>query len=81
MISEALMTKYRVEMAGGRHVAVVDGKKQYLSDVAKDGTVFINELGLRLQEEMASEPAPAPVAKPKREKKAEVEVDDVQLDV
>lgn len=83
MISDALMKKYNVEMAGGRHVAVVDGKKQYLTNVGADGKVFVNELGLRLEgelEEAAPEPTTAPTTKAKREKKAAA-VEELQLDL
>lgn len=78
-----LFDKLNAEYAGGRAVAVVDGKKQYLTDVGADGQLYLNELGLRLQEELAA--TPKVETKPKKAKKEVVETpavtDEIELDI
>jgi hypothetical protein len=85
-----LAEKIGGEIVGGRLLGMVDGKKQYLSDVGSDGQPFLNAEGIAL----ANEPMPAtPITveetatvaeeAPKRKKKNEsgVEVDDVQIEI
>ena len=85
-----LAQKIGGEVVGGLLLGMVNGKKQYLSDVGSDGQPFLNAEGIAL----ANEPMPAtPVVgeevvavteeTPKRKKKndAGVEVDDVQIEI
>jgi hypothetical protein len=81
-----LAEKVGGEIVGGRLIAVVDGKKQYLSDVGSDGQQFLNAEGIAL----ANEPIPEVIIEevvaiteeaPKRKKKSETDVDDVQIEI
>lgn len=45
-----LAAKYNGELVGGRVSAVIDGKRQYLTDVTEDGNWLINLLGRELEE-------------------------------
>lgn len=85
-----LASKVGGEIVGGRLVAVVDGKKAYLTNVGEGGKPFLNELGLRISNEMSHLEAPAPAPKRGRRKAEPVEspvvesVDDpldIELDV
>jgi hypothetical protein len=58
-----LAEKVGGEIVGGRLIAVVDGKKQYLTAVGSDGMPFLNELGLKISNELSFE-APAEPAEP-----------------
>jgi hypothetical protein len=76
----ALAAKVNGEIVGGRLIAVVDGKKQYLSGVSDSGEPFLTELGLQISNELsfAKEPvveAEAPAPKRSRRKAETVEVD------
>lgn len=67
------------EVVGGRLLATVDGKKAYLTTIGDDGKPFLNELGLRISNELshveAVAPAPAPEAPaPKRGRRKTAEV-------
>jgi hypothetical protein len=81
-----LAEKVGGEIVGGRLIAVIDGKKQYLSDVGSDGQQFLNAEGIAL----ANEPIPEVILEevvaiteepPKRKKKSETDVDDVQIEI
>lgn len=63
-----LASKVGGEIVGGRLVAVVDGKKAYLTTIGDGGVPFLNELGLRISNELShlEVPAPAPAPAPKR---------------
>jgi len=81
-----LAEKVGGEIVGGRLIGVVDGKKQYLSEVGSDGQAFLTPAGLLL----ANEPIPEVTVEevvaiteepPKRKKKSETDVDDVQIEI
>lgn len=61
------IAKHNCEEVGGRLVAVVDGKKEYVAEIL-DGGYTLTYHGHKLEEKT---PAPEPVAeeKPKRRKK------------
>jgi hypothetical protein len=83
----ALADKVGGEIVGGRLLAVVDGKKQYLTAVGDNGEPFLNELGLKLSNELsfeAPEPeAPAPKRGRRKAEAAEVDVipEKLELDI
>lgn len=72
-----LIAKYNAEEVGGRLIAVVNGRKEYIANVENGGFV-LTAFGLMLEEQSQAEaPAPAP-EKPKRRKKdADVSDDDL----
>lgn len=81
-----LATKVGGEIVGGRVLATVGGKKAYLTNVGEDGKPFLNELGLKISNELSfAEPAPAEEPTPKRSRrKAEapaVEPEQLELDI
>lgn len=49
------------EIVGGRLLALVNGKKVYLTGVGDDGKPFLNEVGLKISNELSFQP-PAPAA-------------------
>ena len=55
-----LAEKLSGEIVGGRLVAVVHGKKQYLTNIASDGTAVLNEVGLAVSNELSLAEAAAP---------------------
>lgn len=61
---QALIDKYKAQRVAGRLVAVVDGKRQYLTDLGADGRAYLTRLGVRLQSELAAVPAPTPQPTP-----------------
>lgn len=83
-----LIEKFGASYAGGRLVAKIEGKKQYLTNVSADGRQYLNELGVRLQSELEAAPeVEAPKAEPKA-KKAKKEVvaatkvsDEIEIDI
>ena len=83
----ALASKVGGEIVGGRLIAVVDGKKQYLTAVGDNGQPFLNDLGLKVSNELSFEqPAPEPEAPaPKRGRRkaepAEMDVIPEQLEL
>lgn len=81
-----LATKVGGEIVGGRVLATVDGKKAYLTNLGDDGKPFLNELGLKISNELSFEPAPAAEEPaPKRgRRKAEapaIEPEQLELDI
>lgn len=80
-----LASKIGGEIVGGRLLAVVDGKKQYLTNIGSDGNAFLNELGLKVSNELsftqqpeAPQPDPEPAAPRRaRRKPAPVENEEV----
>jgi hypothetical protein len=83
-----LAEKVGGEIVGGRLIGVVDGKKQYLSEVGSDGQAFLTAAGLLLANEPIPEVTVEEVAAvteeaPKRKKKNEagVETDDIQIEI
>lgn len=56
-----LAAKYNGELVGGRVSAVIDGKRQYLTDVTEDGNWMINLLGRELEEASRKTVEPAEV--------------------
>ena len=69
---QELIERYNAEQVGGRLIAVVDGRKEYIADVGSGG-FQLTAAGLKLQhehevakEEAVEEKAPAP--KPKKAK-------------
>jgi hypothetical protein len=75
----ALAEKVGGEIVGGRLIAMVDGKKQYLTAVGDNGEPFLTELGLKISNELSfAQPAPepeAPAPKRTRRKAEPTEVD------
>lgn len=57
-----LADKVGGEIVGGRLLATVDGKKAYLTNVGEDGSAYLNELGLKISNELSFVEAPAQVA-------------------
>lgn len=80
-MNEAFLSHIGGELAGGRLVAVVDGKRQYLSDVGDGGHIFMNEVGLRLQNEFESAPVAAAPRTVKKTKSAAAVTDDITIEV
>lgn len=77
-----LADKVGGEIVGGRLVAVVDGKKAYLTSIGAAGAPFLNELGLRISNELSHAEAPEPAPTPKRgRRKAEPEPEQLELDL
>ena len=63
-----LIAKYNAEEVGGRLIAVVNGRKEYIANIENGGFVLTVH-GLMLEEQsQAAAPAPEP-EKPKRRKK------------
>ena len=48
-----LASKVGGEIVGGRLVAMVDGKKAYLTTIGDNGKPFLNDLGLRISNELS----------------------------
>ncbi len=46
----ALVEKYDGELVGGRVIIIVDGKKQYITEVTEDGKWQLNLFGRELEE-------------------------------
>jgi len=84
-----LASKVGGEIVGGRLLAVVDGKKAYLTTIGGGGVPFLNELGLRISNELSHVEAAAPTPEPEapalkrgRRKTAEVvEPEQLELDL
>ena len=53
-----LAEKIGGEVVGGHLIAVVDGKKQYVSEVGADGRPYLNALGLALENDLTPDVAP-----------------------
>ncbi len=76
-----LIAKYNAEEVGGRLIAVVNGKKEYIATM-ENGGFILTPIGLRLEQESENvvkeveipQPA-APAEKPKRRAKKEADAD------
>lgn len=53
-----LAAKYNGELVGGRVSVVIDGKKQYITDMSEGGTWSVNLLGRELEEASRKEVKP-----------------------
>lgn len=63
------------EMVGGRVLAVVDGKKVYLSDTDDSGASFLNEVGIRLRDTV-DEGSSKPRGRPRKPRPDDVDVEE-----
>lgn len=81
----ALAIKVDGEVVGGRLVALVNGKKVYLTGIGEDGKPFLNEEGLRISNELshleAAQPAPEPAPKRTRRKAEAPTIEPEQLEL
>lgn len=81
-----LADKVGGEIVGGRLLATVDGKKAYLTNVGDDGP-FLNDLGLKISNELSHVEAAAVAEEPapkRGRRKAEapaVEPEQLELDL
>lgn len=81
-----LANKVGGEIVGGRLVALVDGKKAYLTTIGDDGKPFLNELGLRISNELSlaesAKPEPEPKAEPAPKRtRRKPEPEQIELDL
>lgn len=60
-----LVEKLGAELVGGRAVVVIDGKKTYLTNLGADGVAYLNDVGIRLRDEAATE-SPRPRGRPRK---------------
>lgn len=63
-----LIAKYNAEEVGGRLIAVVNGRKEYIANIENGGFVLTAH-GLMLEEQSRAEAPVAEPEKPKRRKK------------
>lgn len=82
-----LADKVGGEIVGGRLLATVEGKKAYLTNVGDDGKAFLNDLGLKISNELSHVEAAAVAEEPapkRGRRKAEapaVEPEQLELDL
>jgi hypothetical protein len=81
-----LASKVGGEFVGGRLLATIDGKKQYLTLVGSDGKSILTEVGLKVSNELSlAEPEPTALRRPRAKKAAAVDTDELlenfELDV
>lgn len=85
-----LASKVGGEFVGGRLLAMIDGKKQYLTLIGSDGKSILTEVGLKVSNELSlaepeAEPEPTAPRRPRARKPAPVQTDELienfELDV
>lgn len=76
-----LIERYNAEEVGGRLIATVDGKREYIADIGSGG-FMLTEIGLRLEHDREQVVVEEPVEseKPKRKKKADADVASEDVD-
>ena len=62
------------EMVGGRVLAIVDGKKVYLSGTDDAGESFLNEVGIRLRDTL--DDGPKPRGRPRKPRTDDVDIEE-----
>lgn len=80
-----LAIKVGGEVVGGRVLATVEGKKVYLTNIGDGGAPILNDLGLKISNELpAAEPVVEESAPKRGRRKAEapaIEPEQLELDI